>query len=85
MSELLPHKEEIDSKYAFLFDAPVTDNKGNPAIVRYSRKTKEQYVMSENKGKATGWTAYYHGSKWVETLPKPKAKSKAKPKAKQKA
>ena len=85
VSELLPHKEEIDPKYAFLFDAPVADNKGNAAIVRYSRKTKEQYVMSENKGKATGWTAYYQGSKWVETVPKPKAKSKAKPKAKQKA
>ena len=26
-------------------------------MVRFSRKTKEQYVMTEVNGKATGWTA----------------------------
>jgi len=83
ISELLPHKDEIDPKYAFLFSAPVEDSKGNPAIVRFSRKTKEQYVMSEEKAKATGWTAHYADGKWTETQPKPKkAKAKAKPKAK---
>ena len=67
ISELLPHKDEIDSKYSFLFGAPVADPKGNPSIVRFSRKTKEQYVMSESKGKATGWSAHYQNGKWVET------------------
>jgi len=88
VTELLPHKDEIDPKYTFLFSAPVKDSKGNPAIVRFSRKTKEQYVMteekpksSEEKAKATGWTAYYADGKWTETQPKAK-KAKAKPKAK---
>jgi DNA topoisomerase-1 len=66
VSELLPHKEEIDSKYTFLFSAPVEDPDGNPAQVRFSRKTKEQYVMTEKDGKATGWKAFYHGGKWQE-------------------
>lgn len=82
ISELLPHKDEIDPKYAFLFAAPEKDPKGNPAIVRYSRKTKEQYVMSEEKGKATGWTAYYQGGKWVETEAKKAAPKKRATKAK---
>jgi DNA topoisomerase-1 len=66
VSELLPHKAEIDSKYTFLFSAPVEDPDGNPAQVRFSRKTKEQYVMTEKDGKATGWKAFYHGGKWQE-------------------
>jgi len=79
ISELLAHEKEIDPKYEFLFSAPTKDGKGNPSIVRYSRKTKEQYVMSEEKGKATGWSAHYVDKKWVETQPKPK-KTKAKTK-----
>ena len=66
VSELLPHKAEIDPKYTFLFSAPVEDPDGNPAQVRFSRKTKEQYVMTEKDGKATGWKAFYHGGKWQE-------------------
>jgi DNA topoisomerase-1 len=48
---------------------------GNETIVRYSRKTKEQYVMTEVNGKATGWRAFYEGGKWVVEEP---AKAKAK-------
>ncbi|MEM1111101.1 MAG: type I DNA topoisomerase [Pseudomonadota bacterium] len=66
VDELLPHKDEIDPKYAFLFSAPVADGDGNRSQVRYSRKEKEQYVMSEADGKATGWRAHYRGGKWVE-------------------
>jgi len=33
VSELLPHQDEIDAKYTFLFSAPVKDSKGNPSIV----------------------------------------------------
>ncbi|MFC6673565.1 type I DNA topoisomerase [Marinobacterium aestuariivivens] len=65
VSELLPHRDEIDPKYSFLFSAPVADSEGNPAQVRYSRKTKEQYVMTEADGKATGWRAYYDNGRWV--------------------
>jgi DNA topoisomerase-1 len=73
--ELLPHQNEIDAKYAFLFSAPQKDMDGNETIVRYSRKTKEQYVMTEVNGKATGWRAFYEGGKWVVEEP---AKAKAK-------
>ncbi|MDX2424308.1 MAG: type I DNA topoisomerase, partial [Amphritea sp.] len=72
VAELLPHKSEIDPKYSFLFSAPVEDDEGNPTIVRYSRKTKEQYVMTEVDGKATGWRAFYTGGKWVAEAAKPK-------------
>ncbi len=62
--ELLPHKDEIDSKYRFLMSAPASDPDGNPTIVRFSRKTKQQYVMSEKDGKASGWSAFYKDGKW---------------------
>ncbi len=64
LSELLPHKDEIDPKYAFLMSAPVKDPDGNPAIVRYARKTSEQYVRTEIEGKATGWKAFYKDNRW---------------------
>ncbi|WP_370277122.1 type I DNA topoisomerase [Pontibacterium sp.] len=76
VSEIIPHKSEIDPKYEFLFSAPQQDAEGNPAIIRYSRKTKEQYVMTEVNGKATGWKAYYVDGKWVEEQPKPKKAAK---------
>ena len=67
VAELLPHQAEIDPKYHFLLDAPRQDPDGSPAIVRYSRKTKQQYVMSENdQGKATGWQAWFTDGKWEE-------------------
>ncbi|WP_020210395.1 type I DNA topoisomerase [Gilvimarinus chinensis] len=65
VSELLPHKKEIDPKYTFLFSAPTEDPDGVPTVVRFSRKTKEQYVQSEVDGKATGWKAFYTGGKWM--------------------
>ncbi len=65
VNEILPHKKEIDPKYKFLFSAPKVDGDGNPTIIRYSRKTKEQYVQSEIDGKATGWKAFYKGGAWV--------------------
>ncbi|MFV8817388.1 type I DNA topoisomerase [Haliea sp. E17] len=64
IDEILPHKKEIDPKYAFLFSAPVEDSDGNRVQVRYSRKTKEQYLMTEEDGKATGWKAFYRGGRW---------------------
>lgn len=65
VEELLPHKSEIDPKYAYLMTAPTEDPEGNKTVVRYSRKTKEQYVQSEVDGKATGWKAYYENGRWV--------------------
>ena len=44
--------------------APVADPDGNKAIIRFSRKTKEQYVQTEVNGKATGWKAFFANGKW---------------------
>ncbi|WP_205340613.1 type I DNA topoisomerase [Denitrificimonas caeni] len=62
--ELIPHKAEIDPKYHYLLTAPQHDPDGVPAVIRYSRKTKEQYVQSEIEGKPSGWKAFYDGKKW---------------------
>ena len=76
IKEIIPHKEELDPKFLYLCEAPEEDNKGNPVMIRFSRKNKEQYVMSENKeGKATGWTGHYRDGKWDIELPKPKRKA----------
>jgi len=93
VSEIIPHKSEIDPKYNFLFSAPTEDNEGNSALIRFSRKTKEQYVQSEVNGKATGWKAFYEGGKWVvsdapvkrKAVPKKKAAAKKKTVPKKKA
>jgi len=65
VNELIPHRAEMDPKYQYLCDAPTEDNHGNPTIVRFSRKNKEQYVMSESEGKATGWNAHFVDGQWV--------------------
>ena len=56
---------------------------GNRTQIRYSRKTKEQYVMTDLDGKASGWRAMFVDGRWVEegtAKKKPKAKTKAKAK-----
>jgi len=74
VEELLPHKGEIDPKHHFLLEAPAEDPEGNKAIVRFSRKNKEQYVMSEKDGKPTGWQAHYRNGKWGENNKKGRSK-----------
>jgi DNA topoisomerase-1 len=78
VDEILPHRDEIDPKYTFLFSAPTHDGAGNRAQIRYSRKTKEQYVMTEKAGKATGWKAFYRNGKWEQEKPKKKVASRRK-------
>ncbi len=89
VDELLPHKDEIDPKYGFLLEAPVTDSQQRRTIVRFSRKTKEHYVTTEVDGKQTGWKAFHTNGKWVveeeKKATKPRAKAKAKKKTKKKA
>ncbi|WP_405120584.1 type I DNA topoisomerase [Pseudomonas leptonychotis] len=62
--EIIPHRDEIDPKYHFLCDAPKKDPQGRAAVIRYSRKTKEQYVQTEVDGKPSGWRAFFDGGKW---------------------
>ena len=77
VKEILPHQAEIDPKYAFLFSAPAQDNEGRDTVIRYSRKTKEQYVQSEVDGKPSGWSAFYEGGKWVAHVKQKKAAKKS--------
>ena len=79
VEEILSIHEQLDPKYQFLVSAPVTDPAGNKAQIRYSRKTKEQYVLTEVGKRATGWKAFYRNGEWVtETRAKPKTRAKKK-------
>jgi DNA topoisomerase-1 len=66
IAELKSHRAELDPKHRYLLDAPETDPAGNPAQLRFARKTRSQYVMSEVDGKPTGWRAVYDGARWNE-------------------
>lgn len=66
VEELRRFKDRLPEKLSYLADAPVTDPDGNKTIVRFSRKTKQQYVSSEKDGKATGWSVFYVDGKWIE-------------------
>ncbi len=65
VAELARFRDRISPKFYYLADAPAEDPDGRSTIVRYSRKTKQQYVMSENdEGKASGWSAWCTDGKW---------------------
>ena len=80
VSELKPHADELDPKFRYLLDAPAADPEGRPAVIRFSRKAGEQYVTSEEGGKATRWRAVYRDGRWVEEQPAAKASAKDSPK-----
>ena len=66
IAELRSVAEQLDDKYRYLLDAPDTDPDGNPTLVKFSRKTQNQYVASEKDGKATKWSLVYHNGRWAE-------------------
>ncbi|MCC5824827.1 type I DNA topoisomerase [Alkalimonas sp.] len=67
VEELARFRERLSPKFHYLADAPNKDPEGNPSIVRWSRKTKQQYVMTESNGKATGWSAWFENGRWKVT------------------
>ncbi|WP_042859807.1 type I DNA topoisomerase [Dickeya sp. NCPPB 3274] len=67
VEELVRFRDRLPEKLRYLAEAPVADPEGNKTLVRFSRKTKQQYVSSEKEGKATGWSAFYVDGKWVES------------------
>ncbi|ANE77332.1 type I DNA topoisomerase [Dickeya solani] len=67
VEELARFRDRLPEKLRYLAEAPVADPEGNKTLVRFSRKTKQQYVSSEKEGKATGWSAFYVDGKWVES------------------
>ena len=77
VKELLAHKQELDPKFSYLCEAPAEDDKKNPVKIRFSRKTKQQYIMTEDKqAKPTGWVGYYLDGKWDITKAKKKVTKK---------
>ncbi len=75
VSELARFEERLPEKFKYLTTAPQEDPDGRPAVVRFSRKTKENYVRSEGDGKPSGWTALYVDGKWEVTDKRKKAKA----------
>ncbi len=77
LDEILPHQNEIDPKYQFLMRAPVKDPEGRRSLVKFARKTKEHYLMTENdKGKPSGWRADFVNGEWVESAKEVKTRKK---------
>ncbi|WP_070963671.1 type I DNA topoisomerase [Vibrio sonorensis] len=76
VEELARFKDRISPKFHYLADAPTHDPDGRPTVVRFSRKSKENYVRSEIDGKPSGWTGLYIDGKWeiTDKRKKPKAK-----------
>jgi DNA topoisomerase-1 len=72
VEDVIHVKDQLDPKFEYLTRAPVEDPDGNKATIRFQRKTREQYVMTEREGKATGWRAFYQDGKWVEQIPEKK-------------
>nr|WP_300308033.1 type I DNA topoisomerase [Halomonas sp.] len=63
--ELKAHADELPEKYHYLLSAPEQDPDGRPSQIRFSRKLKEQFVMTDDdNGKATGWKASWDGKAW---------------------
>ncbi|ELB2047120.1 type I DNA topoisomerase [Vibrio parahaemolyticus] len=75
VSELARFEERLPEKFKYLTTAPQEDPDGRPAVVRFSRKTKENYVRSEDDGKPSGWTALYVDGKWEVTDKRKKVKA----------
>ncbi|MBY6197925.1 type I DNA topoisomerase [Vibrio hangzhouensis] len=74
VSELARFKERLSPKFSYLADAPTEDPDGRPTVVRFSRKTKENYIRSEIDGKPSGWTGLYVDGKWEITDKRKKPK-----------
>ncbi|WP_028025214.1 type I DNA topoisomerase [Enterovibrio calviensis] len=67
VEELARFKDRIPEKYQYLADAPAQDPDGRKAVVRFSRKSKENYVRTEEEGKPSGWTGLLIDGKWEIT------------------
>ncbi|MCE0496270.1 type I DNA topoisomerase [Vibrio salinus] len=74
VEEFVKYEERISDKFKYLASAPAQDPDGRPAVIRFSRKSKEHYVRSEENGKPTGWTALYIDGDWVITDNRKKSK-----------
>lgn len=70
VKELARFKERLPEKFHYLADAPQEDPDGIDTVVRFSRKEKKQYVMTEVDKKPTGWQAHFSNGQWQEVQAK---------------
>ncbi|SJN54540.1 DNA topoisomerase 1 [Vibrio ruber DSM 16370] len=75
VEEFARFEERIPDKFKYLASAPAHDPDGIPAVIRFSRKSKEHYVRTEVDGKPTGWTVLYVDGQWQITDKRKKVKS----------
>ncbi|WP_216782300.1 type I DNA topoisomerase [Candidatus Profftia tarda] len=68
VEELARFKERLPEAFTYIADAPQKDPAGNKTIVRFSRKTKKQYISSDQDGKSTGWSAFFIDGKWIDNI-----------------
>ncbi len=59
VAELKRFEDRLSPKFKYLCLAPLTDPDGNETEVRFSRKSKRQYVISVKDDKPTGFVCLY--------------------------
>lgn len=64
VEELKRFRDRLPEKLRYLADAQIKDEEGNKTLIRFSHKTKQQYVSSEKEGKATGWKSFFINNRW---------------------
>src|SRR5574344_697388 len=64
--ELQKYRDKISPKFYYLADAPAYDDEGNETEIRFSRKTKKQFIVSVKEEKQTSYVAFYNeeDKKW---------------------
>jgi DNA topoisomerase-1 len=77
IEEIQSVADQLDPKHKYIAEAPAEDPQGRKAVLRYSRKAKEQYVLTEEDGKPTGWYAFYRDGQWEQEEKKAAPKKKA--------
>ncbi len=75
VSELKRFRERISPKFYYLADAPQSDPDGNLLEVRFSRKSRKQYLISCKDGKPTGFTMFYNEENKLWEAPEKTAKT----------
>jgi DNA topoisomerase-1 len=78
VADLKRHRSELDPKFLYLADAPESDPKGNPVIIRFSRKTREHFLASMEGENWSPWSAYWVDGKWVAKVAEPEESGKSK-------
>jgi len=74
VEELVRFKDRLSEKFKYLADAPTEDPDGRKTVVRFSRKSKENYIRSEIDAKPSGWTGLFIDGKWEITDKRKKPK-----------